>query len=80
MLRADQAPYFETCPRCGMGGLDRLKTHAYCVNCNYDEYYQDEICPVPQWVIDVLKAEKPKSNVKQLRENENNEPVFDDAG
>ncbi len=35
MLKADTAPYFHSCPRCGVGGLERLPGHAFCVNCNY---------------------------------------------
>jgi len=37
MLMADQAPRFETCPRCGTGGFERLKTHSYCIECNFFE-------------------------------------------
>ena len=55
MLRADQAPYFETCPRCRVGGLERLKTHTYCVNCNYEEVGSSEIGAIPQWAIDAIK-------------------------
>lgn len=61
MLKADQAPYFEKCPRCGVGGLETLKTHALCVNCNYEEIYDDEICVIPRWALDAIKeASKPK--------------------
>lgn len=70
MLNADKAPYFDTCPRCGVGGLETLKTHAFCVNCNYEEIYNDELCIVPQWVIDVLTvAAKPKKKETKIIEN-----------
>ena len=70
MLKADQAPYFDNCPRCRTGGLETLKTHAFCVNCNYEEIYSDELCVIPQWAIDVLKSAKPKSIVRELRPKE----------
>jgi hypothetical protein len=69
MLNADTAPYFESCPRCGVGGLERLSTHAYCVNCNYEEInFATELCAIPQWAIDALKSVKPKSVVRDLRD------------
>jgi hypothetical protein len=57
---------FCQCPRCGERGLERLSTHAFCVNCNYDEVHSDELCVVPQWALDVLKTVKPKSVVRAL--------------
>jgi hypothetical protein len=44
MLNADTAPYFCTCPRCGVGGLEHLPTHSHCVNCLYveDHYWDSE--------------------------------------
>lgn len=70
MLNADQASHFHSCPRCGTGGLERLRTHAFCVNCNYDEVYSDELCVIPQWAIDALKTARPKSIVRELRPKE----------
>lgn len=62
MLNADQAPYFDVCPRCGEGGLETLKTHAFCVNCNYEEIYDDELCVIPRWALSAVKeASKPVS-------------------
>jgi hypothetical protein len=68
MLKADQAPYFQTCPRCGIGGLERLTTHAFCVNCNYEEIYSDELCAIPQWALDAVKAAAKKNRVHSLRQ------------
>ncbi len=65
-MNADMAPYFETCPRCGEGGLEILKTHAFCINCNYEEFYSEEFLTIPQWALDVLKTVKPKSLVKEI--------------
>jgi hypothetical protein len=71
MLNADRAPYFHSCPRCGDGGLQRFRTHAYCVNCNYEEIYQsDELCVIPQWAIEALKTAKPKSIIQEIRSEE----------
>ena len=75
MLKADQAPDFLSCPRCGVGGLERLTTHAFCVNCNYEEIYSDDLCVIPQWAIEALKTAKPKSIVRELREKEKENEV-----
>ena len=61
---------FCNCPRCGERGLEKLRTHAFCVNCNYDEIYSDELCVIPQWAIDALKTVKPKSIVLEIRAKE----------
>ncbi|OYZ24467.1 MAG: hypothetical protein B7Y39_00735 [Bdellovibrio sp. 28-41-41] len=67
MLNADCAPYFETCPRCGDGGLQRFATHSYCVGCNYSNVYsQVEDLPIPQWAHDALKAASKKSKNSKL--------------
>ena len=60
MLNADQAPYFETCPRCGAGGLEVLRTHAFCVNCNYDEIYfvDDLLYSIPDWALEAVKGKR----------------------
>ena len=67
MLNADCAPYFHSCPRCGIGGFEKLRTHSHCVNCNYTEFSgSDEMLAVPQWALDALKTVKPKSLVNEL--------------
>jgi hypothetical protein len=49
-----------------VGGLETLKTHAFCVNCNYEEIYSDELCAIPQWALDAVKeASKPKKQAKK---------------
>lgn len=69
MLNADRAPYFHTCPRCRAGGLEVLKTHSYCVNCNYfDARESDECLALPRWAIETLKSAKPRSAVRALEE------------
>lgn len=80
MLKADQAPYFQTCPRCGEGGLERLSTHTYCVNCNYDEIYSSgELCAIPQWALDALKVAKPKAKVQHFRPKEGDQLTIESA-
>lgn len=67
MLNADRAPYFETCPRCGDGGIQRFATHCYCVGCNYsDAYDQVDDLPIPQWAFDALKTADKKGKNKIL--------------
>lgn len=57
MLNADRAPYFETCPRCGDGGFERLSTHSHCVGCNYsEEFNADALGAIPPWVTEALKS------------------------
>ena len=56
MLNADRVPYFATCPRCSCGSFERLRTHAFCVNCNYVETSSDEIGALPNWVSAALAA------------------------
>ncbi len=85
MLNADRAPYFATCPRCGEGGLERLRTHAFCVNCNYGEIWDSgEIVSIPDWVLQHLK--RPKNNsesqihfspktVRKIRSNTESESI-----
>lgn len=76
MLNADQAPHFHSCPRCGAGGLERLRTHGYCVNCNYEEHYgSDVLCSIPNWALDALKTVRPKSIVRELRPVEREESL-----
>lgn len=31
----DKIPTFTCCPRCGACGYEKLRTHTYCVDCNY---------------------------------------------
>jgi hypothetical protein len=47
---ADKIPVFSICPRCAERGYDRLRTHAYCVSCNYSPDFEAELS-VPPWVL-----------------------------
>ena len=70
MLNADRVPCFETCPRCGEGGIERLKTHVYCVNCNYSDSEHEQYEQIPSWVFQFLKQEKIKSKINKSDEDE----------
>jgi len=62
MLNADKVPYFYTCPRCGVDGLETLKTHAFCVNCNYEAIFNDGLYVIPRWALDAVKEDsKPEA-------------------
>lgn len=57
------------CRRCGAESFEKLRTHAYCMQCNYspdlDEPYDEE--PVMKWVekmvprITFMETDKPLS-------------------
>ncbi len=65
MLNADCSPYFDTCPRCGDGGLQRFSTHSYCVGCNYsDSYAEGDNLSIPKWALDALANEKKNKKPK----------------
>ena len=71
MLNADRAPYFQTCPRCGEGGLEHLETHSHCVNCNYFHHKaSDELYSIPDWVIQALENGKQRCRVRELKKPE----------
>lgn len=70
MLNADRAPYFNTCPRCGVGGLEKLTTHAHCVNCNYTETFDsEEMLSLPDWVVAFLSGLEKKKQKKRKRQS-----------
>lgn len=46
--------YLRTCPRCNERGYEVLKTHVYCVSCNYSPDLMDrppssDDLPIPSW-------------------------------
>ncbi len=53
----DQIPMFSSCPRCGERGLDILKTHSFCVLCDFspDLAPGADDCAVPQWALEAIK-------------------------
>lgn len=62
-----------TCPRCEYRSYEVLKTHAYCVNCNYspdllDQGMSCDDLPVPPWA---FASEKITSTVTPPSEHPN---------
>ena len=66
--------YFSKCPRCNEKSYERLKTHSYCVCCNYSpdlDCYKKataEDLPIPPWAaraVESIKAPK-KSDDSQI--------------
>ena len=65
--------YLRTCPRCHERGYEVLKTHAYCVSCNYspdlmDRPMSSDDLPIPAWA-EKVAAQK----VRQKAEEQNDE-------
>ena len=53
--------YLRTCPRCNERGYEVLKTHAFCVSCNYspdlmDRPMSSDNLPIPGWAEKVAAA------------------------
>lgn len=66
MLNADRAVRLNTCPRCGVGGYEVLKSHAYCLECNYTNYFDtDELQIIPKWVKPFLRKSKNKKRERE---------------
>ena len=78
MLSGDHACSFMKCPRCDERGWERFSTHSYCVNCNYEEIYSDELLSIPPWAAAAISNVKPKSLVREVRPIEREE-VFEYA-
>lgn len=65
MLNADRALRMAACPRCGVGGYEKLRSHSHCVNCNYtDASESEEMLAIPEWVLSVLKRIDKKQKIK----------------
>ena len=50
---------FKECNRCGSSSYENLKTHGYCIDCNYsseaDDPYDDNNRPIPNWAIIAIR-------------------------
>ena len=50
---------FQNCPRCGEKSYERLKTHGYCINCNYspelESHAFEDDRPIPAWAEEAVK-------------------------
>lgn len=68
--------YFSKCPRCNEKSYEKLKTHSYCVCCNYSPDLDDrsELKPddlsIPQWATDVIESHKSVKN-ENIKNEEN---------
>lgn len=61
MSGADYVPYLSGCPRCGERGLERLRTHQHCINCNYSDQEPGDApkgISVPDWAIEAFRQGK----------------------
>jgi hypothetical protein len=53
----DFVPRFNLCPQCDERGLDNLKTHSYCVNCNYSNVtHEPPEISIPEWALKALPS------------------------
>jgi len=74
---ADQIPVFSICPRCAERGYDRLRTHAYCVSCNYSPDFEEELS-VPPWVLKYIgETRKSYKNGSQRTSKSSEVPAKD---
>ncbi len=79
MLLSDEVSLkFDMCPRCGSHALEKLSTHSYCVNCNYEEVKFEASSYIPKWAADSFKSVKPKSLLRSIKV-ENEEPDLEHA-
>jgi hypothetical protein len=46
---------FGRCPRCTAYAYEYLRTHSYCVNCNYSPDYEYTEPDVPKYAIECVK-------------------------
>ncbi len=61
--------YLKNCPRCTERSYEVLRTHSYCINCNYSsdvmnrESMSTNNLPIPEWAAKVASERRsPKSN------------------
>lgn len=79
MLLSDEISLkFDMCPRCGTHALEKLSTHSYCVNCNYEEIKFEPSSFIPKWASESFKTVKPKSQLRLIKPPQE-EPEFNRA-
>ncbi len=68
--------YISKCPRCDEKSYEKLKTHSYCVCCNYSPDLDDCISlkaddlSIPQWATDAIKSEKSNKKISiEIKDN-----------
>ena len=67
MLSDEVSLKFDMCPRCGTHALEKLSTHSYCVNCNYEEVKFEASSYIPKWATESFKTVKPKSLIRLVK-------------
>ena len=52
--------FLRECPRCGTSGFESLRTHGFCVECNYSPDLQGKQPEpiIPRWAIKFIEASK----------------------
>ena len=56
------------CPRCGSLSFEKLRSHVYCISCNYSPDLDDhQEKSVPLWVFDKVPFLKPHLNDFQFK-------------
>ena len=66
---------FLKCPRCEDFTYEKLKTHDYCLSCNYSTELDLSPRPdnVPQWALDSMKSAWVNYNTGELKDRESHE-------
>jgi hypothetical protein len=59
---------FDECPRCGWSTIEKLSTHSYCINCNYNSV-EDVPHEIPYHVQELLKVREENSSLKKKYKN-----------
>ncbi len=69
-MTQNEVPMFSVCPRCNCRGYDKLKTHSYCVECDY--------CPD----VDVISnfVPPPKKEKQGIEKNQEDVPDSKEEG
>lgn len=68
--------YFSKCPRCDEKSYEKLKTHSYCVCCNYSPDLDDYVSlrpddlSIPQWATDAIESGKSNKKISiEIKDN-----------
>lgn len=59
------------CPRCGERTLQNLRTHSFCVDCNYSPTLDGDEGepPIPSWALEVLRNAGKETTPEEMLEN-----------
>ena len=59
---------FDDCPRCGWNTHEKLSTHSYCINCNYNSV-EDVPCEISCHIQELLKEREETRKLKKKYKN-----------